>query len=372
MKIDRYSKLPNPNLPNTKDILTKNIIKKTGRKYIIKMNYNENKFGCSKKIKKRIKILSPHIYPEYENHDLYNVLKKISGINRDNIWFSNGSDSILDHIPKIWGSLKKNSNVVIPSLTYGRIEITCNINDLEIRKVNLKNWSISLEETLNYINNHTTIVYIVNPNMPTGTFIEHEKIIWFLNELRNKGYDLLVVIDEAYIEYAKGIEQSYIDDKYIIDNYDNVIITRTFSKLYALASFRIGYCISSKKNIDIFKKTYQYLPVSKYSYQAATAALLDINYYNKIISKTNDEKQFLYDELSRLNFKYQKSYGNYIFVDLSDKKFSNKELEDYLINNHGLLIRSIKDFAIRITIGTREENLILVKGLKEFLNNENK
>lgn len=367
MKKEKLLKIKPANLPNTKELLTKEMIKKTGRDYIIKMNYNENKYGCTSKVRDNINILSPHIYPEYLDSDIFKTIKKISNISKENIYFSNGSDSILDHIPKTFGFLKKNPNVVIPSLTYGRIETTCSIFDLEIRKSELKNWKIDLDSIYKLIDKNTTIVYIVNPNMPTGTYNYFSDIVKFIKKVNKNFKDVTIVIDEAYIEYAVGISESYKNDEYLISNFDNVIITRTFSKLFGLASFRIGYCFASKENIEIFRRTAQYFPVSKYSYQAAHAALNDINFYNNIINKTNKEKDFLYKEFNKLNLNYIKSYGNFIFINLSNKNFKNSELEEFLLQNYGLLIRSVQDFALRITIGTRDENKILIKGMKEFL-----
>lgn len=367
MKKEKLLKIKEANLPNTKELLNKNIIKKTGRDYIIKLNYNENKYGCTPLVRKNINIASPHIYPEYLDFKMFSVISKISKINKEQIYFSNGSDSILDHIPKVFGMLKKNPNVVIPSLTYGRIEVTCSIIDVEIRRVDLINWKIDLDSMYKSIDKNTTIVYIVNPNMPTGTLNSNEDIIEFIKKVNKNYKETIIVIDEAYIEYAIGIDKSYKNDKYIIDNFNNVIITRTFSKLFGLASFRIGYCFSSKENVEIFKRTAQYLPVSKYSYQAAISALSDLKFYNNIIKKTNKEKEYLYNELRKFNIEFLKSYGNFIFIDLTKEKFTNKELEDYLLNNFGILIRSVSNYALRITVGSSDENKMLIKGIKNFL-----
>ncbi len=364
MKKINYLSLKDPNLPNTKKIVNNELIKKCGRDYIIKLNYNENKFSCSPKVRKSIEILSPHIYPEYIDYDMMEIFNKVTHINNDQVYFANGSDSILDHLPKIFGPLKKNANIVIPSLTYARIENTCTIFDFEIRKVDLVDWKINLNKMLEAIDDKTSIVYVVNPNMPTGTYNSHEEILKFLKKVPK---DVLVVLDEAYVEFAVGIQQSYENDKDILKCFDNVIITRTFSKLFGLASFRIGYCFGSKENISIIKKTSQYFPVSKYSYQAATAALNDMNYYNGIIKKVDKEKEYLYKELDKLNIKYVNSKGNFIFLNLSgEKRYSNKELENYILNEFGVLIRCVQNFGIRITLGTHEENKLLVEGIKKF------
>ncbi|MGL4951870.1 MAG: pyridoxal phosphate-dependent aminotransferase, partial [Mycoplasma sp.] len=332
------------------------------------MNYNENKLGCSEKVKESIELLSPHIYPEYEDFELNEIMYKVSEINSKNIYFSNGSDSILDSIPKIFGPLKVNSNIIIPSLTYNRIETTCSICDFEIRRVDLNDGLIDLPKMLATIDANTSIIYIVNPNMPTGKLNSHNDIIQFLEKVPS---DVTVVIDEAYIEYALGVEQAYKNDLEIITKFNNVIITRTFSKFYGLASFRIGYCFSSEENIQIFKKLSQYLPVSKYSYQAAIAALKDQSYYDTVLKSSNEEKQILYSEFDKLNLKYYESSGNFIYINAKLSGFVNKDLEDSLLSNYGILIRCVKADGIRITIGTNEENKLLISGMKEFFNVKN-
>lgn len=364
MNRKKYLSLPWPNLPNTYDLLTDEIINNTGRNYIIKMHYNENKFGCSPNVRNNIGVWSPNIYPEYGPGKLSEYLSELSGISYDNTFFSNGSDAILDHIPKIFGILKEKPNIIIPSLTYGRIGISCSIFNFKINKVDLVDYKINLDKMLAAIDANTTIVYIVNPNMPTGTFNKFNSIVEFLQKVPK---DIVVVIDEAYIEYAIGIDEAYRNDKYIIENFDNVIITRTFSKLYGIASFRIGYCFSSKENIEIMKKTHCYLPIAKYSYQAANAAIRDREHYDNILTKTKHEKNFVYDALDKLNVKYVESYGNYIFILSSLSNIDNKKLENYLLNKHGLLIRCIDTRYIRLTLGCHKENEIFITGLSEFL-----
>ena len=359
-----YLNISDPNLPNIDELMNDDIKRKTGRDYIIKLNYNENKFGATPNIKKNIEIISPNFYPEYLDKDLYNALNKISNFDMKNIYFSNGSDAILDCIPKIFGYTKECPNVIIPSLTYARIENTCILEGILIKKNDLLDWRINLDSIIKSIDKYTTIIYLVNPNMPTGTFYNHKEIISFLKKIPN---DILVVIDEAYIEFAIGIKESYVNDMDIINEFSNVIITRTFSKIFGLAGFRIGYCFGSEENIKILKKSLPYFPISKYSIKAAIIALNDITYYQDVLEKVNVEKEWLYKQLDLLKLNYIKSFGNFITIDLSKSNINNKEIYSFLLNECGVLIRIIKEFGIRITIGTRFENTILIEGIKKFL-----
>ena len=351
---ERFSKLKIANLPNAKETA-----KKYGHNELIKLYYNENKFGASPKIKEAIKIKSPNIYPEYKDQLLTSSLSKFFKLNDDYFYISNGSDAILDAIPTLFASKTNGQNIILPSLTFGRIETTAIVNDIKVKKVDLNEGKIDLEKTLEAIDKNTSIIYIVNPNMPTGKINSHDEMIKFLSKVPNH---ILVVIDEAYSEYAFGIEKTYKQNKEIIEKFDNVIITHTFSKLYGLASFRIGYMISRPYITELFKKAYQYLPVNKYSIQAANVALSDKKYYDNVILKTNEEKEKYYKLFDELNLKYYKSYGNFVFV-FMDK---NKDFENYLVSKYSVLIRSIQDFALRITIGTPQENELVFKALKEF------
>lgn len=361
MNLDKLKKLPNANLENTKELA-----EKFNHKFIIKMNYNENKFKASPNVKKNIKILSPNIYPEFNHYPLLNLFKEKFNIDKKNIFFTNGSDALLDHFPKIFGFLKPNPNIIIPSLTYARLEITCSIFDLKIKKINLTDdWNINLNETINAIEKNTTMIYLVNPNMPTGLYFSHEIIESFIKKIPKSIY---IVLDEAYIEYAEGgdIQKTYEQNLMLINKFKNLIITRTFSKYYGLAAFRIGYCLSHEENIEIIRKTHQYLPVNKYSYQAATAAINDLEFYKKNYLKLEKEKEKLYKFFKKNKIEHLKSKGNFIF--LYNCKFSIDHLIEFLLKKYGILIRKIKKIGIRITIGTPKENNLLLKGIKEFLN----
>lgn len=350
----RISELKDANLPNSRELA-----EKYGHDVIIKLFYNENKFGASPKVKERIKINSPNIYPEYREPEFISFLSDEFNLSKDHFYVSNGSDAILDAIPQIFASRKAGNNVVIPELTFGSIEATCKVSDLEVRKVNLVEGKIDLNKMKEAIDENTAIVYIVNPNMPTGTLNSHKEIDEFISSIPST---TLVVIDEAYIEYSLGIEKAYANDTKLIEKYDNLIITHTLSKAYGIAAFRVGYMISRPYIVSALMKSYQYLPVNKYSIQAAEAAMRDKEFYNDVINKTNAEKERYYVILDELNLKYYKSFGNfiYIFVD------NNSKIEEHLLKKYGVAIRSVRDNALRITIGKPEENDLVFKGLRDI------
>lgn len=351
---ERFKDLKEANLPNSEETA-----KKYGHKTLIKLYYNENKFLPSPKVKEGIELKSPNIYPEYKEPKLMKKLSDVFNMSEDHFYFSNGSDAILDAIPTLFASESKENNIVLPSLTFGRIETTALVNDIPVKKIGLVDGLIDLDKMYEAIDGNTSIIYIVNPNMPTGKVNSHKKIMEFLEKVNDQ---VLVVIDEAYGEYAFGFEENYKNNKEIIEKFDNVIITHTLSKIYALGSFRVGYMITRPYITDLFRKAYQYLPVNKYSLQAAIAAISDRDYYEKILKIINNEKERYYKTLDDLNIKYYKSHGNFVYVYIDD----NKSFEEFLVSKYAVLIRSVRNNAIRITIGTPEENDLVIKALKEY------
>lgn len=351
---DRFLKLKEANLPNSDEMA-----KKYGHDRIIKMFYNENNFGPSPKVAQLVKVEDANIYPEYKEPELIKLLAEKFDMKEDNFYISNGSDAILDAIPNLFASVSKNHNVVIPSLTFGRIETTCVVEGLEIKKVDLVDGKIDLNKMLEAIDENTSIVYVVNPNMPTGTFNTHQEIMSFLHKVPE---DVLVVIDEAYIEFAQGIENTYRFDKAIIETFDNVIITHTWSKLYGIASFRIGYMVARPYIVDLFRKAYQYLPVNRFSLKAAEVVLQDEEYYQGLLMKYEIEKERYYATLDKLGFKYYKTYGNFIYFEAPRVN----EFDEYLVSKYAVKIRSVQNKAVRVTIGTPEENTLVLKALEEF------
>ncbi len=356
----RFEKLKKHNLPNTKDEA-----KKYKHNYIIKLNYNENKFGATPKLNGAIEINSPNIYPEFRDHKLIEELSKRFSLSKDHFYISNGSDAILDSIPTLFASASNGHNVIVPELTFGRIETTCLVNDIDIKKVNLTNGKIDLDKFYRAIDNKTRIIYIVNPNMPTGTFNKKDELIKFIDKVPS---NILIIIDGAYSEYALGIDKSIALDKELISEYDNVLITHTFSKLYGIASFRVGYAIAKPYIVDLFDRALQALPVNKYSLQAATIVMQDKKFYDNIIKKTNDEIKFLYKEYDELGLEYLKTNGNFIYVKTENLKLSNKEIRQFVLEDTGVMIRSVRDNALRITVGTHDENVKLIDSLRKLFN----
>lgn len=356
----RYKELKIPYVPSTKQIKLEH-----NHDSLIKLNYNESNFGPSPKVLNyNYKVKEPHRYPDYHSEDLIKQLMKLYKLQNDNFWIANGSDAILDWIPALFSTIKKNENIIIPELTYGRILQTSIVQHIDTQKIPLKNGFIDLDLTLEKINKNTSIIYIVNPNMPTGTSYSYKKIDEFISKVPK---NILVIIDQAYVEFSIGVQKSFEFAHDLIKKYNNILITRTFSKIFAIAAYRIGYMVASKSIVSLFQKAVQVFPLTNISAQYACVALSDINYYENIYKVNCEEKEKYYSFFESVNLEYYKSDTNFIYIITKNEKWKNAELRLYLLKKHHILIRNILTIGLRITVGTPDENILVRKAIQEFI-----
>ncbi len=355
--------LTDHNIPSMNELEKKHNIKR-----IIKMNYNENLFGCSPKVNEWIKVkndIKGFIYPDMKPKKLLDSISKYWNVNNDNIMIANGSDAIIDLIPRVF--LDEKDEVIVTDLTYGRHANTAKITGNKVNIIKqLEDYNYDLNSILNAINSNTKIIYITNPNMPTGTYINQKELYDFVEKVPK---NILLVIDEAYCEFANANDFPYKTSE-LIKTHDNILILHTFSKFFGLSGFRIGYALSSKYLIDAMKKTYQPLSTNKYAIYAATAAINDRQWYSDMKAKAISEKEYLYNEFAKLNLNFIKSQGNYIFLITKEEKWENHELRMFLLVNYSICIRNVRTIGLRLTIGNHKQNQILISGIKAFLNKE--
>ena len=344
--------------------------KKYNVKRIIKMNYNENLFGCSPEVDEWIKVknnIKGFIYPDMKPKKLLDSISSYWNVNNENIMIANGSDAIIDLIPRVF--LDTDEEVIVTDLTYGRHANTAKLTGNKVNIIKqLNNYNYDLNNILNAINSNTKIIYITNPNMPTGTYINQKELYDFIEKVPKS---ILLIIDEAYCEFANEKDFPYKTSE-LIKTHDNIIILHTFSKFFGLSGFRIGYALASKYLVDAMKKTYQPLSTNKYAIYAATAAINDRKWYSDMKVKVLAEKEYLYKTFTELGIKFLKSQGNYILIITEDKKWTNAELREFLLLKYQICIRNVRKMGLRMTVGTPEQNKIVIKGMKEFLELHNK
>ncbi|MDQ0272053.1 histidinol-phosphate transaminase [Cytobacillus purgationiresistens] len=329
---------------------------------LIKLNSNENPYGYSNKVKDLLteRQIPLNIYPEGNVGHLRKSLASLYNMNETEFIFSNGTDELIQMISRTL--LEPGKNTVMASQTFSQYKNNSIIDGAEIREVELLNGTHDLEKMITKIDQNTAVVWVCNPNNPTGTFIPENKIREFMQKIPSH---VLVVLDEAYFEY---INQAYhsID---LINDFANLIIMRTFSKIYGLASLRIGYGIASHHIIQHLESIRLPFTNNQYGQHAASLALEDQAFIESSRLKNVIEREKYYTFCSENNLHCFPSETNFILVDL---QCDIERLEAFL-ESSGIILRSGTGLgfptSIRITIGLEEQNIKVREKILEFMQN---
>ncbi|MEO8415270.1 MAG: histidinol-phosphate transaminase [Ginsengibacter sp.] len=325
------------------------------------LDANENSYGSP------VSIPSPsgegremmfNRYPDPLQWQLKQELSKIKGIPPQNIFVGNGSDEVIDLAFRIFCVPGKN-NVIICPPTYGMYKVCANINDINIREVNLTNsFQLNVEGILGAVTADTKLVFICSPNNPTGNNMSRTDIELLLNNFAG-----IVLIDEAYINFSR--QKTFLQE---LAEYENLIVMQTLSKAWGLAALRLGLAFASEKIIDLFNKVKPPYNINLSSQQLGLTALSGIDEVNRNIKNIVEQRQILQEELTQFSFieRIYPSDANFLLV----KTGNANELYQYLTDQK-IVVRdrskeTLCDNCIRITIGTPKENEILVEALKGF------
>lgn len=327
---------------------------------IIKLASNENPFGASPYVILTLKqnIDSINLYPDSDQHDFKNKLADFYNITDDMLIIGNGSDELIQMIMHTF--VNKNNNVLAPDYSFISYMINTQAIGAEYKSTNFDN-------LLNLINNKTKLICIANPNNPTGTYIDFNKLDNFISQVPS---NILILLDQAYYEYIKEYEDKNYNYLDLINKYPNLIITRTLSKAYGLAGLRVGYAIANPNIIHSINKIKLPFNNNRLVQFAAITALEDQDYLNKIITINNSEKLDLYKYFDNLNLNYNKSYTNFITLNLPNLNIKQNLYNKLLDNN--IITRPLDNYELynqlRITIGTPNQNKYLIKTLTKLQN----
>ncbi len=206
--------------------------------HIVKLASNENPLGPAVTNMAKLKSALTQYYPDYQEHPVYDSIAKKFSVNRDQIILGNGSDEIIHMLAMAF--LNKGDELLTADCTFAEYEFAGKLMDARINEVPLKDNTYDLFSMLPHASQKTKLIFIANPNNPTGTIITHKQLEEFMSFVPRS---TVVVIDEAYLEYAT--DKEYPRSLEILPNYENMIILRTFSNVYGLASLRIGYGIAA-------------------------------------------------------------------------------------------------------------------------------
>lgn len=295
-------------------------------------------------------------YPDPLQLDLKDAISKIKGVPIENTFLGNGSDEAIDLLFRAFCEPGKDNVIILPP-TYGMYEVSAGINNVEARKVNLlPNFQLDLEKIAEAIDENTKLIFICSPNNPTGNSIIRTDI-----ETVVANFNGLVIIDEAYINYAK--QRTFIQE---LTEYPNLVILQTFSKAWGLAALRLGMAFAARPVIDILNKVKPPYNINQATQDLALKALENITQVNEWIKITVAERENLSEELINLPIvkKVHASDANFILIEVIDAL----KTYDALVNQ-GIIVRdrskvTLCEGCLRITIGTPQENEILLNALK--------
>lgn len=324
----------------------------------IKLASNENPLGPSKKAVAAIGPLlaSLHRYPDGAGFYLKSAISKKSGWPVDGIILGNGSNEILEIIVRTF--LLEGENAIMAEPSFVVYRMAAQAAGRESVVVPCRDGRHDLAAMAGAINDKTKLVFIANPNNPTGAMNTAEEFAAFMAKAPE---DVIVAVDEAYFEYAT--DPAYPDTmKYLRDG-RNIIILRTFSKIYGLAGLRVGYGFTPPALNDLMNRVRQPFNTNSLAQAAALAALEDDEHVRESVRVNEDGKKYLYKELDRLGLKYYPTQANFIWIEL---KKSAAEVNEGLLRQ-GVIIRPMGPKHIRVTIGTRQENERFIHALEAVL-----
>jgi len=306
------------------------IKKQYNLKTVYKLASNENIFGPSPKVIKVIKdsLDELNYYPDSYNRDLREKFEKKTGIKRDCFIFGNGTDQIIEMVCD--AILWKGKNIVIPDPTFLTYERSALKNNADIIKIPLKDFKQDVYAIVKAVNKNTGIVFLTSPHNPTGTILNTDEIKYVIENVDSK---VLVVLDEAYIEFVK--KEDRFDSYKFIGNYKNFMVMRTFSKIYGLAGLRIGYAVADKKVVKSIEKLIQPFVVNLVAQRAAAVSLDDDGYIEKNIELIIDEREKLFDFLEKNSIEYIKSQSNFVLIKTGS---DTKKIVEELMEN-GYIVR---------------------------------
>ncbi len=295
-------------------------------------------------------------YPDPQQRNLKQVIAKQKKVNSSQVLLGNGSDEVLDLLFRAFCQPKEDNIISLPP-TYGMYTVLANLNEIEERKVELlPNFQPDVEKILNCISTNTKMLFICSPNNPTGNSISFESITKLL-----KSFNGLVIIDEAYIDFSD--QESWVSQ---LNNYPNLVITQTLSKAYGLAGIRLGLCFASAEIISVLNKIKPPYNVNELTQQKALKRILDTNAIQKEIQLILEQRNLLISALETLPYvtKIYPSKANFVLakVDNATKRYNQLLTKGIVIRNR--TTQALCENTLRFTIGTPEENKLLIDVLK--------
>jgi histidinol-phosphate aminotransferase len=329
-----------------------------GLENTVKLASNENPLGPSPSALNVITdfLEGIHRYPDGGSFYLKRALSERHGLASEQILLGNGSNELLDILVRTF--YRPGMNAVTSEKTFVVYPMAMQVVGGECRTAPMRNETYDLDAMAGLVDDQTLCVFIANPNNPTGTVIHRDRLERFLDRIPT---GVLVVLDEAYIEYVEDPESP--DGLVYLKEGRSVIVLRTFSKIHGLAGLRIGYALASAEIIDSMNRVREPFNTNSLAQAAAQAALDDDVHVQESLKINREGKGYLYAEFDRIGLAYTLTQANFIWVKTEREA---REIYESLLRE-GVIVRPMGERNIRITIGLPEENQRLVRALEKVL-----
>ena len=343
----------------------RSILKK--KKNVIKLSANESALGMSPKVLKILQSKNYKIskYPDSKAIDLRKLISSKFKCDFNKIICGSGSDEVIQMICQLF--LKSGDEVIVPQYSFLMYRIYASIVGAKVVFSKEKKFRVSVENIIKKVSKKTKIVFIANPNNPTGTYLEKKELINLRKKLNNK---ILLVVDDAYDEYMK--DKNYSSGLNIFKNKKNVFILRTFSKIYGLASLRVGWGYGDRKIIDALNMIKPPFNVNKIAQLCAIESLKDRKFITKSVKHNLFWSKKIKNSLEQFNIFCNKVSANFLLLNFDKCKLNANNVEKKLLKK-GLILRDTKTYGIknclRLTIGNNSENKLFLKSINRIFKN---
>ncbi|MFH1540693.1 MAG: histidinol-phosphate transaminase [Elusimicrobiota bacterium] len=334
-------------------------------KEVIKLASNENPLGAPRiAISSIKKVLNKiNIYPDGYCFELRKKIAKTYNVKENQIIFGNGTDEIIELIAKTF--LNPEDEIIVSEHAFIRYKMAGDLMGCKVIEVPMKNYTHDLDTMANAVTAKTKIIFVANPNNPTGTYNTKKEFDDFFSKPLITRYSPLTFIDEAYAEYVD--EKDYPLGLDYLKKGLNVIFSRTFSKIYGLAGLRIGYGVASSETIFYLEMVRPPFNVSSLAQASAAGALDDKQHILKSKKVVAQQKKYLYTELKKIGIEYIPSAANFILINV---KNSGQIIFKKLLRK-GVIVRAMGEYGlrnfIRVTIGRPTENRKFIKEVREIV-----
>lgn len=346
------------------------LAREKGISNIIKLASNENPLGCSPLALKALRELPSQVfatYPSPINHPLMPKLAAKLKINKDQLFLSNGSDYLYTMLMYCY-ALHSDKHILTHEYAFSTYEIQSNTLQIPVRIAPIDDdWQVNVDNLIKACDPQTALIFLANPNNPTGLLTSQNELKYLLEHIPET---TLLVLDEAYYEFAAA--QLSCNSIEWLQKHPNLVITRTFSKIYGMAGLRLGYAIANPAIISMLQRVQLPFAVNQAALNAAHAAIDDDEFIKSSLKVNEEGMRQMRQGFDALKIEYLPSECNFLAFDCKEDSMT---LYNYLLDN-GIIVRPLHPYKmsnhIRVTIGTKEQNSRFLDALSNYYNKERK